>query len=801
MGTLLHDLRFGARMLAKRPGFTAIAALALALGIGANTAIFSVVNAVLLRPLPYPEPERLVTLWETSERSRTVHLAHLNFIDWREQSQSFAHMSAYTGRWGGPETIIGGREPERAYSVAVYRDFFATLGVEPVVGRAFAPEEHRLDAPPTVVVSYGFWQRSLGGNPNLSDKRLTIGDRTFSVVGVMPPGFSFPAETDLWMVKEQLYEETSARSAHNYIGIARLKPGVTVAQAQAEMDAIAARLAQAYPDTNANTGAAVVSLQEQIVGAARPALLVLLAAVGFVLLIACANVANLLLARSLARQKEMAIRSALGAGRSRIVRQLLTESALLSLLGGALGLLLAFWVLDLLVALSPEQLPRINEVGIDTRTLLFALMLSLLTSLLFGLAPALRVSRPELQEALKEGGRSASAGSGRLRNLLVVSEVALTLVLLVSAGLLLKSFWQLLSVDPGFNPENVMTMQVSLPRAAYTEEHQTIAFHRQLLERIEALPGVEAAGVINNLPLSGVDINGGFEVEGEPDREGYAGFRIVSPGYFSALSIPLIRGRLFNAQDNESGMPVALISQRAANRVWPGEDPVGKRIRSGMDKRGEVWTTIIGIVGDVRHRGLDARESADLYVPYAQRPGRARDMTVVARASGDPARLISALREQAQSLDRNLPVSFAPMPQVFARSVADRRYSMLLLGVFAGVALLLSLMGIYGVMSYLVTERTREIGIRLALGAPRAHIMRLILSQGMLLACAGVGIGLAAASALTRVMASLLFGVSATDPATFAAIALLLVFTALLACYIPARRATKVDPMEALRYE
>ncbi|HVG20700.1 MAG TPA: ABC transporter permease, partial [Blastocatellia bacterium] len=672
MGRLLQDLRYGFRNLLRRPGFTVVAALTLALGIGANTAIFSVINGVLLRPLPYKDPARLVMLWEANSRSRSIHASHLNFIDWRDQNRSFESISACTGRWGGPTTVIGGSEPDRAYAVLVYADFFGVLGVAPQVGRTFSQEENGPGTTPVVVVSHRFWQRRLGAGPDLTDKRLKVGDTDFNVIGVMPPDFSFPAETDLWLSKGQFGDDTSARDSHNFLVIARLKPNVSPSRAQSDMSAVAERLEQQYPLSNKGMGVAVVSLADQVVGSVRPALLVLLAGVCFVLLIACANVANLLLARAVARQKEMAIRSALGASRLRIVRQLLTESALLSAVGGALGLLLAYWLVGALIALSPGTIPRINEVSLDGRTLAFTLCVSMLTSLLFGLLPALRVSKPDLQEALKQGGRTSAGGSSSLRGLLVVAEVALTVVLLIGAGLLMKSFWRLLDVDPGFDPENVLTMQVSLPSFEYKQERQTVAFYRQLLRQIESLPGVEAAGMINNLPMGGLNINGAFQIEGESEMRGYAGFRIVSPGYFRAMSIPILKGRAFTEEDDERATPVAVISHRVASAFWPDQDPTGKRIRSGMDNRPDLWMTIIGVVGDVRHSGLDVNASAELYVLYMQRPARARDMTVTVRTANDTGNIVSALRGEVGAIDRNLPLSFERMEQVFSRSIANR---------------------------------------------------------------------------------------------------------------------------------
>jgi len=807
MNSFWQDLRYGARSLLQRPGFTIVATLTLALGVGANAAIFSVVNGVLLRSLPYKEPERLMMLWEANDRVRNNHVSHQNFTDWRAQQQSFESISAYSGRWGGPETITGGNEPERAYAVSVYRDFFNVLGVAPIVGRVFLPEEAQPGATPVVVVSHGFWQRRLDANADLSNKRLTIGGQSFNVIGVTPPGFSFPVETDLWVSKEQLGADTSDRSSHNYVGIARLKPNVTREQAQAEMTAIARRIAQQDVSDRQHDDVNVISIKDQLTGSIRRGLLVLFGAVGCVLLIACANVANLMLARALGRRKEIAIRSALGAGRERIVRQLLTESLLLASAGGALGLLFAYWLVKTLITFGPA-IPRLGEIGVGGRTLGFTFGVSLLTSLLCGLAPALSASRPDLNEALKEGGRGAGGGSGLARGALVVAEVALTLVLLIGAGLLIRSLWRTLQINPGFNPAGLMTMQVSLPASEYSDSARRIAFYRQLFERLKTAPGVAAAGMVNNLPMGGVDINGQFGVAGRPPEQfGYASYRVVSPDYFRALEIPLLRGRYFTEQDNESSEPVALISQSVAETVFRGEDPLGKRVLSVNDamreefNQIEKWPKIVGVVGDVKHYGLERRNSTDLYVNYAQRPRRTGQMIVAVRTNGKPAQFAAALRREVKALDANLPVSFEAMDEVFGRSTANRRYNAILLGAFASLALLLAVIGIYGVMSYAVTQNTKEIGIRLALGAESRDVLKLVVGQGMTLTALGVVIGLVAAFALTRLMTTLLFSVGATDPLTFTLVALLLACVALVACYIPARRATRVDPLVALRCE
>src|SRR5262245_1990489 len=805
MQTLWQELRYGARRLLQQPGFTAVAALTLALGIGANAAIFSVVNGVLLRPLPYKEPERLMMLWEANDRVRNNPVSHQNFADWRARQQSFEFISAFSGRWGGPETVTGGSEPERAYVVSVYRDFFSVLGVAPTVGRVFLREESQPGATPVVVVSHGFWQRRLGGNADLTSKRLTIWDRSYNVIGVMPPGFSFPAETDLWVSKEQF--GAGARSSHNYVGVARLKPNVTREHAQAEMTAIARRIVQEDASDQQHNDVNVISVKDQLTGSIRRGLLILFGAVGCVLLIACANVANLMLARAIGRQKEIAVRAALGAARARIVRQLLTESLLLALAGGALGLLIAYWLVGALVAFGPA-IPRLDEIGLDGRAVAFTFGVSLLTSLLCGLAPALSASRPDLSEALKEGGRAAGGSSGLSRGALVMAEVALTLMLLVGAGLLIRSLWRVMQINPGFNPGGVLTMQVSLPESEYGGSARKTAFYRQLLERLKSVPGVESAGMINNLPMGGVSINGQFGVAGRPqDQYGYAGYRVVSPDYFRTMNIPLRSGRYFTDQDSESSEPVAIISQRVADTFFRNENPLGKRVLSVNDAsreeldQAEKWPKIVGVVGDVKHLGLENRDSADLYVCYSQRPRRIIDMIVTVRTAIEPAPMAPALRQEVKKLDANLPVSFEAMGQIFARSTATRRYNVILLGAFAALALLLAVIGIYGVMSYAVSQSAREIGIRMALGAQAGDVLKLVVGQGLLLTLIGVGAGVAGALALTRLLANLLFEVTATDPLTFVGMPVLLVSVALVACYIPARRATKVDPLVALRRE
>src|SRR5262245_20924003 len=805
MNSLWQDLRYGARRLLHQPGFAAVATLTLALGVGANAAIFSVVNSVLWRPLPYKEPERLMMLWEANDSVRNNPVSHQNYTDWRARQQSFEFISAFSGRWGGPETITGGSEPERAYVVSVYRDFFSALGVAPVVGRVFLPEESQPGATPVVVVSHGFWRRRLGGDTDLTNRRLTIGDQSYNVIGVMPPGFSFPIETDLWVSKEQFGVDTSARSSHNYVGVARLKPNVTREQAQAEMTAIARQIAQQDASDQRHNDVNVISIKDQLTGSIRRGLLILFGAVGCVLLIACANVANLTLARSLGRQKEIAVRAALGAGRARIVRQLLTESLLLALAGGAIGSLFAYWLVKALVAFGPA-IPRIEDIGVDGGVIAFTFGVSLLTSLLCGLAPALSASRPDLNKALKEGGRGSGGSSGLSRAALVVAEVALTLVLLVCAGLLIRSLWRVMRIDPGFNPESALTMQVSLPESEYGGSARKIAFYRQLLERLKSVPGVEAAGMVNNLPMGGVNINGQFGVAGRPrDQYGYAGYRVVSPDYFRTMNIPLRSGRYFTDQDGESSEPVAIISRRVADTFFLNENPLGKRVLSVNDAsreeydQAEKWPKIVGVVGDVKHLGLENRDSADLYFCYAQRPRRIRDMIVTVRTEIEPEVLAMTLRREVKRLDANLPVSFEAMERVFARSTANRRYNVILLGAFSALALLLAVIGIYGVMSYAVSQGAREVGVRVALGAQSGDVMKLVVGQGLALTVLGVAIGSSAALGLRRLMAGLLYEVSAADPLTFASVAGLMTFVTLVACYFPARRATRIDPIVALR--
>jgi putative ABC transport system permease protein len=818
MGTLLQDMRYGVRMLMKRPGFTIIAVLALALGIGANTAIFSVVNAVLLRPLAFGEPERLVMVWGSAPQLGYDLLPATapETVDWREQSKVFENLAAFKSwAWTMPGT--GG--PEQLWGARVSASLFPALNVKPILGRTFLPEEDREGGAKVVVMGYGLWQRSFGGEPSIIGRTIALSGQSYTVVGVMPQGFKFPGgenmlaglqfspKTELWEPLQLTREELGARGTHNMAVIARLKPGVTLRQAQAEMTAVALHLGEQYPKFNKGLGVKLVPLHEQVVGNVRPALLILLGTVGFVLLIACANVANLLLARAASRQKEISIRTALGASRMRIIRQLLTESLLLSVMGGTLGLLLAMWGIDALGALIPETVPRADEIGVDARMLGFTLLISILTGLVFGLAPALQASKTDVNEALKEGTRGATAGlrRNRFRSVLVISEVALALMLLIGAGLLIRSFMRLQQVNPGLDPRGVVAMEISVPSIApsnYEKPEQQAAFFHQLLERTRVLPGIQSSAVVSSLPLSGAVESSDFSIEGraaapEGQEEPQADYTMVSADYFRVMSIPLMRGRAFTEQDTKESQGVVIVNEQLAARFWPGEDAVGKRLTLSFEKSPR---EVVGVVGDIKQTSLNASASPGVYLPYQQFPYPG--MTFVVRTQADAASITSAVRREVQAIDANVPVSnIRTMEQVIATSVSQSRFSMLLLGLFAAVALLLAMVGIYGVLAYSVSERVHEIGVRIALGAQSKDILRLVVGHGMVLTLIGVAAGIAGAFVLTRLMSSLIYGVSATDPLTFAVVSLGLAEGALLACYIPARRATRVDPIEALRYE
>jgi putative ABC transport system permease protein len=800
---LWQDLRFGARMLLKQPGFTLIAVLTLALGIGANTAIFSIVNAVLLRPFPYKEPERLVILLERVSAGGGFSPSYPNFVDWRAQNKVCSSMSAVLGNESF--NLTGAGEPERLQGQRVSAEFFSTLGVKPHVGRDFLPGEDQPGATPAVILSYGLWQRRFGNDPSLIGKQLTLNQQSYTVVGVTPPDFQFGAEADVTVPIGLQAERFRLRGNNPGADVvARLKPHVSQQQAETELNLIAARLEQQYPETNKNRRVRVVPLHERFVGDVRQPLLILLGSVGLVLLIACANVANLLLVRASARQKEMAVRVALGASRATIVRQLLTESVLLAALGAALGILLTLWGTSFIVAQLPDGIPRLHEARVDAPVLGFTLAVSLLTGLLFGLAPALQASRANLTEGLKEGDRGSSGGRQRLRSVLVVGEVALTLTLLVGAGLLIQSFRRVLQVDPGFNARNLLTMQVSVINP---DGQQVANFFEQLQQKVRSLPGVKSVAVSNGLPFGTANYPG-FFIEGraDPDNKG-AGLRYtVSPDYFQTIGIELIKGRLFTTEDTRDSPQVIVIDEALAQRHFPNEDPIGKRLKQSLPNSPSY--EIVGIVRHVEHYSLDRQSpDAQFYTNFNQTPLQSPStgvgrISLLARTEVDPSSMASAVRAQVTALNKDQAVfNVRTLEQAVARSVAARRFSMMLLTVFAVVALALASLGIYGLMSYAVAQRTREIGVRMALGAQASDVLKLVVREGMKLALVGVTLGLVASLALTRTMKNLLFGVSATDPATFSAIALLLIAVALLACWIPARRATKLDPLVALRCE
>jgi putative ABC transport system permease protein len=799
---MFQDLRFGARMLRRHPGFTLIAALTLALGIGANTAIFSVVNAVVLRPLPFKDADRLVVIWESNPRNKENEVSAANFIDWREQQSVFDQIAALSY---ANVVMTGGDEPERLQAAVVTPSFFSALGTQPGLGRAFLPEEGVPGAARAVILSHGLWRRRFAADPSIVGKQVTLSGANLTVVGVSPPDFQlqFPTnrQVDLWLPRVFSAQLSANREMHFLYVLGRLKPGVSINQAQSGMDAVAERLARQYPNTNTGAGVKLVPMQEQIVGKVRRALLILFGAVGFVLLIASANVANLTLSRAAARASEMAIRSALGASRLRVIRQSLTESMLLACLGGALGLLLAYWGIHLLVAAGLPTIPRLKEIGIDGQALGFTLLVSLLTGVIFGLAPALQVSQPDLSESIKEGSRATSAGfQRRLRGLLVVSEVALALALLIGAGLLMRSFWRLLQVNPGFEPAHALAMNIALPGARYGQGHQQTAFFQQALQRIESLPGVVSAGIVSNLPLSGSNMTTGITRDDRsapaPSDVPEVDYRIASSHYFRALGIPLRAGRQFDERDAQSGPSVVIINETAARRYWPGEDPVGKRLT--ITENPPVSCEIVGVVGDVKHNRLDDEPRAEIYAPHSQAP--ASFMHIVVRTVADPMSMVAAVRREIAAVDKDQPVhDIKTMEQLFAESISQPNFNMLLLSVFAAVALALAAIGVYGVISYAVTQRTHEIGVRIALGARRADVLKMVMRQGLVLALAGIAVGLIGAFALTRLMRTLLFEVSATDPVTFVSIPLLLAAVALAACWIPARRAMKVDPIRVLR--
>jgi putative ABC transport system permease protein len=804
VGTVLQDLRYGARLLLRAPGFAAIAIAALAIGIGANTAIFSVVNTLLIQDLPYKQPDRLAVIWEHNlprDRKNNV-VSPGNFIHWREMNQAFEDISAVGMTFA--VTLTGAGDPEELPFQFVSASFFPLLGVQPALGRSFTAEEDRPGAR-VVVISDRLWQRRFSADPGILSHPITLQGEPYTVTGVMPPGFYYMDKTvDVWLPVGFSQESRTPRGRWLMV-LGRLKPGVTFDRAQGEMARVHGELMRLFPDFNTGWTARVVPLKTQLTGDVRPALLILLGAVAFVLMIACANVANLLLARATARQRELAVRAALGAARMRLVRQLLAESSLLAALGGAAGLLLAWWALHLLRAVAAERLPipRLEAVGIDGWVLAFTAAAALLSGLFFGLVPALSASGLTLSEALKEGGRSGSASRGnRTRSIFVIVEVALALVLLVGAGLLVRSFMQLLNVNPGFDPSRTVTMRVGLPGSRYGEDAKRVQFFQRLFEKVDALPGMQAAGGISFLPLAGLGAATGFEVVGRPTPprgEGpVADVRVVANGYFKAMGVPLLKGRLFIEHDPGDSRNHVIVNETMARKYWPGEDPIGKRVKiSWYDDRED---EIIGVVGDVRQAALATEARATTYWPYPR--FAYPSMTLAVRTSGDAASTSNAVARLIREQDPNLAVAdIRTMEDVVSASVAQQRLTMLLLTIFAAAALLLAAVGIYGVIAYSVTQRTQEIGIRMALGARHGDVLRMVVGQAMALTAAGILIGGAGALLLTRLMTNLLFNVRPGDPLTFAVVAAGLGAVAAVASYFPGRRATRVDPVIALRAE
>ena len=805
METLLQDIRYALRTLLKKPSFAVIVILALAIGIGANTAIFSVVNAILLRPLPYKNPDRLAMVWMNNPKLGVDQDWHSypNYADYKEQSQTFEDMAAFNDR---SFNLTGTGEPVRVMGAWTTANLFDILGVEPVKGRAFSVEEEEPGKDLVAVISNGLWQRRFGADPEIIGKPISLNGVNRTVVAVMPASFTFPQkDTDVWIPLAITPQRKQARFAFSLKSVGRLKPGVTIEQARADMGAIGNRLDEQY--FQSGYGANIVGLHEQVTGRVKPALLFLLGAVALVLLIACINVANLLLARAASREREIAIRTALGAGRARLVRQLLTESTLLALAGGLAGLLLAIWGLAGLKALGPENIPRLAQVGIDGRVLGFTVAVSVLTGFIFGLVPALQASKPDLNETLKEGARGSTGGvhGQRVRSILVVLEVVFSLLVLICAGLLIRSFVRLQAFDLGFNPNNLLTMRVQLPGSKYREEKHLVDFYQRLIGRMEAVPGVESVGATSTIFLTDTPNSTNFTIEGRPVFTGAESIEVpldaVTTHYFKTMGIPLLKGREFDDRDRIGSPLVGIINETFERRFFEGEDPIGKRYIYGQpDGDNPPWITIVGVVADVRRTGFDREVRAETFLPQNQQPDNT--LTIVARTASNPASFANALRNQVWEIDKDQSVfNIKTMDETLSEMTSERRFNMLLFSLFAAVALILAAVGIYGVMSYAVTQRTHEIGIRIALGAEGADVLKLIVGQAMRLAFIGVAIGLVAAFFVMRLMSSLLYGVSATDPLTFALISLVLVAVALVACAIPASKATKVDPMIALRYE
>src|SRR5258706_602486 len=812
MHALIRDIRYAWRMLAKSPGATLVAVVALAFGIGANSAIFSVVNAVLFRPLRYKDPDRLVVIWETKLSKGIVreHVSPPDYRDWVEQSRAFDQIAALRSQ---PSVLTGGALPERVETALITPSALDLLGVKAAEGCTFFPEEAQPGHNRVALLSHGLWQRRFGGDSSALGKSLTVDGNSYTIVGIAPADFRLlDTPSELWMpyTLDNKEENSNQRGFRTLSVIAHLKPGVSLEQAQSDIASVAARIEQQFPDSNVGWSAKVVPMRDQLLGDIRSTLWTLVAAVVFVLLIACANVANLLLARAGSREKEIALRSALGANPGRLARQLLTESVLLALASGALGLLLAMWSVSILQQFGPASLPRMSEITVDWRVLAFTFVVSVLTGVIFGLAPAIASIRSDLNSILKTSGRgnTGSRGRARLRNSLVVCEIASCVVLLTGAGLLIQSFIRLQNVNPGFRPDHVLTMQLALPEARYSE-WKVALFHKQLLERLQGLPGVQVAGIARNLPLSGADASLNFTVENRAveasANQPRAKYRAASADYFQAMGIPLVKGRYFERTDGEKTPGVVLINSTMARRFWPNEDPIGKRMKAGFDN--SQWCTIVGIVGDVKHTGLDADINAEMYYQYLQVPPALMSfvegtMTLGLLTNAEPASITAAARNEVRKLDGDLAVfNVKTMDDLVAGSLSQPRFRTMLLGTFAAVALLPAAIGLDGVIPYSVTQRINEMGVRMALGAQKGDVLKLIVGQGVQLSAIGIGIGLAIALGLMRVMSKLLFGVNATDPLTFCVTAAVIFVVALVASTIPALRAMKLDPVVALRCE
>ena len=813
MDTLLHDLRYATRSLLRSPGFALVAILTLALGIGANTTIFTVVRSVILRPLPYAEPDRIVMLWNSWTDEPKIWLSEPEVLDYQGVS-SLEDVAAYAV---GEANLTGERDPERVPGAFMTANMLDVLGMQPMLGRGFTPDEAVSEGSQVVVLSHGLWQRRFGGDPGVVGQTIRINGEPNVVLGVMPPDFKLPldfreARPAQLFVPLELSADDAGRGSRYLLAVSRLQPGATLSRARAELNAVV----QSWKDKGlidwAPEFAAVpVPVAEEVTGDVRPALLVLLAAVALVLLIACVNVANLLLARSDGRRREMAVRAAIGAGHGRILRQLLTESFLLALVGGAVGLAGAGVAVQTLVAIAPEGVPRVESLGLDAMVLGFSAAVVLLTGMIFGVVPALEAARPDLAGGLREGGRAATAGGTRqrFRRALVVAEIALSVLLVIGAGLLIRSFAELRNLPLGFQPDGVLTAQLALPSSDYPEESDVVAFYRELTERVQVIPGVERAAAVRLLPLAGEIGDWGIDIEGkaEPsDNTFNADLQIATPGYFEGMGIQLRRGRGIEETDRADALPIVVINRTMAERYFPGEDPIGQRLRLGGDEQGRPWMTVVGTVEDVRHNAVSEEARREMYLPHAQTPtslgGAPRTLSLVIRTTGtgSPASIAARLREEVARMDPNLPLAdVRPLEDIVSAALVQPRFTMVLLAAFAALALVLAAIGIYGVLSYAVAQRTQEIGIRMALGAERGRVLRMVLRQGMTVALLGVGVGLLGAWALARVLASQLYGISPSDPLTFAVVALILVAVALLASFIPARRATRVDPMVALR--